>query len=49
MAKKQQYISKIQHSKNNNWHIYDVQLFPDWTVFPVLKIWQLPKKAVQKL
>lgn len=26
MVKKQQYISKIQHSKNNNWHIYDVQL-----------------------
>lgn len=26
MAKKQQYITKIQHSKVENWHIYDVRL-----------------------
>lgn len=26
MAKKQQYITKIQHSRKDSWHIYDIQL-----------------------
>ncbi len=26
MAKKQQYITKIQHSRQGSWHIYDIQL-----------------------